>query len=311
MPNSIQLKSSQNDSGMNSAVLCTPYKTYDIRQVSTSNTVFVTESTSKSKIQDGSSQPVLKAISQPQSTLELLPCSATSAIPYIVAALPSYTSTQHNSSTTTLTKDDLFANIPLSDGQCEAGWIELACFESGDGRHAVVPTASVKTKVWEAILGAATATGIDLTGELGPDDLSRLLNMESDWPEAVTTAVLRSMSTSYLTSSVITLDPELCAKRVGQALLKDLSDTARGSISAASFKTKWADLLPEKWRSHAALNLLNGCYRLENGGKDILLVEDSLDTVAAVNGGSTGGSKSTLGAKRKWHEKFRASKKAA
>lgn len=296
---------------MNSAVLCTPDKTYEIRQVSTSNTVFVTESNSRSKIPDGSSQPVLKAIAQPQSTLELLPCSATSAIPYIVAALPSYTSTQHHSSSTAVTKHDLFANIPLSDGECEAGWIELACVESGDGRHAVIPTASVKTKVWEGILGAATATGIDLTGELNHDDLSRLLNMESDWPDAVTTAVLRSMSTPDLTSNTTTLDPELCAKRVGLALLEDLSGPTSGSISTAPFKTKWANLLPEEWRSHAALNLLNGCYRLENGGKDILLVEDSLDGVAAANGGSTAGSKPTLGAKRKWHEKFRASKKAA
>ena len=69
--------------------------------------------------------------------------------------------------------------------------------------------------------------------------------------------------------------------------------------------------MPEKWRSSADLKALEGLYILENGGEDIKFVESSAtDSLAGDAAGPTD-AKVTLGAKRKWHEKFRASKKTS
>lgn len=126
----LKLKSQEGPSGNvleSQTVLCTPDKTYALRQVSTSNSVYIVRpgTTPNSSL----NQTTLDAISQPQSTLELQPATAASAASYIRAALPTYTSTGHTGSTTKVSKQQLFANIPLSDGECEQAWTDLACFE--------------------------------------------------------------------------------------------------------------------------------------------------------------------------------------
>ena len=69
----------------------------------------------------------------------------------------------------------------------------------------------------------------------------------------------------------------------------------------------WTDLLPEKWRASADLKSLEGYYKLENGGQDIAYVGKQNGLMASTTGTAAEEAKSTLGAKRKWHDKFRAS----
>lgn len=230
---------------------------------------------------------------------------------YIAAALPSYTSTGYYLSKDAISKEELFANIPLSDAECEKGWRELACFELGDEHHCVVPSASVKLKVWEALLATATARNIDLTQALDERSQSAVIDLESDWPEALIRAVLQSMSTNTLLSSEMQLDDKTCATNLGRTLLKDRTDGSNGPLSVIAFKGAWTDLLPEKWRALAEVDLLGGSYVLESGGQNITYVDNVSGDAALVNGSAPAETKSTLGAKRKWHEKFRASKKTA
>jgi hypothetical protein len=82
-------------------------------------------------------------------------------------------------------------------------------------------------------------------------------------------------------------------------------------VSLKAFTDSWADLLPEKWREHAGMSLLEGSYKLENDGQDVTFVETGSIGGASTSAASPAEAKSTLGAKRKWHEKFRASKKTA
>ena len=231
-----------------------------------------------------------------------------SAIPHILAILPTYTSTGHYSSKGAISKEQLFANVPLSDAECEQAWSELSCFEVAESGDSVIPSASVKLKAWRAMLSTTTATGADLSQPLSAHDRKSLISSDLEVPGELSTALLRSMSTSDTPGFM--LDETRCAKFVGDALLKDRTDNVKGSISTLTFKSEWADLLPEKWRGRAELSLLDGHYRLESGGKEIIHVDRSADLTAAGVSGS-GDAKATLGAKRKWHEKFRAAKKSA
>lgn len=225
------------------------------------------------------------------------------------SALPVFTSTGQYSTKDGITKNALFANIPLSDAECERGWKELACFEIGESRHCVVPSASVHVQAWKSIMQAANASSIDLTQPLSEQSISTIIDSENDWPIDLSHAILRSMTASATESGVLQLDDQTCARHIGQALLKDLTDTSKDPVSVVGFKKAWADLLPEKWRDLADLKTVEGSYKLENGSKDIVHAESLGGINANTNGVAPEEAKSTLGAKRKWHEKFRASKK--
>ena len=306
----MQLKSQEGPPGQpleSNTVLCTADRTYSLRQVSTSNTVYVVHPTIAPN--EGFHQSDLEAIAQSNSTLELQLTKWSSAIPHIKAALPTYTSTGHYGSREAVSKGQLFANIPLSDSECEQGWTQLACFELEDPPRALVPSDSTKLQLWQTMLGSATAMGIGLTSELDEDALSSIVSSNSDQPSQLYEALLRSMANETAASGEIMLDETKCATTVGQILLRKRTVSSQGSVPLQKFITDWADLLPEQWRKRAEISLLEGYYRLENSGKDIAFVENEASSgakdVAPVE------AKSTLGAKRKWHEKFRASKKSA
>ena len=288
-----------------SAVLCTPDKTFNLRQVNTSNSLFVT------KLSDGPQdeipKPQLEAISQSNFTLELQAANDVSAASHIQAILPVYASTGHYQSSNPISKAVLFSHIPASESECEKAWRDLACFEL-DG-EALVPSASVKTLAWRAIFDAATEGGIDLTAPLHEKQQSTLTDVNaSQWPQETSLALLRSVS-GTIEANELLLDEKKCARMVGQALLKDRA--GRTAVAKATFTADWADRLPEKWRGSAQLSLLEGYYKTQDGG---IMFHDGVDadTDASTPGGKAPAeAKSALGAKRKWHEKFRASKKTA
>lgn len=309
---SLHLKSTDgtgNTPSSSNAVLCTPDKTYEIRQVSTSNTVFVTRPVATSE--DVFSSPGLEAIAQPGSTLEVFPAKNVSAIPYIVAALPSYTSTGHYTSSDAISKNDCFANIPLSEGECGKAWTELSCFELSNPKRSLVPSAGMKLKAWKGLLAAATAEGRDLTQSLDQQGIDLLLNDDKEWPKELCMAVLQSMQAHQDETDHVELDETKCTIFVGQCLLKDRADASQGPILTTEFVSTWADLVPEKWRLRAEVELLEGCSCFGKNGKDITWSDNVAGPVPTGTDTAPSETKSTLGAKRKWHDKFRASKKTA
>jgi len=291
-------------------VLCTADATYDLRQVSTSNTVFITQPINVSNDDDGPPTLELRAIAQPQTTLEVLPTKIRSATSHLSATLPAYTSTGHYSTSEAISKAQCFASLPFSEAECERSWTELACFELSDGQHAVVPSAQVIILVWEVLLETATARGVDLTAPVNAHALSDAGVDDNGWPQELSRAVLQSVAAEASKANELQLDPQICAKSVGRSTLKILSDEQRGPVSVSLFKSRWADLLPEAWRHLANLTLLEGSYQLEPDASHLRYYERS-GTDASANGTTSTEAKSTLGAKRKWHEKFRASKKVS
>ena len=254
--------------------------------------------------------PGIQAIAHSQSMLEVLPVSKKSAVPFITAVLPTYTSTGHYASKDAISKEQLFANLPLSDIECEQGWNELCCFELEESRHSVVPSASITLQAWTSMLNTATAFCIDLCQPLTKIDQATLIGVDNDWPDELPQALLRSMTTSRDETDGMQLDGSKCAQQIGRSLLKDYKEKSNGTIACDEFKTQWADLLPENWREHAGLELLRGSSKMDNDGRDISFVSQSAGNGATTEGtAAAADSKSTLGAKRKWHDKFRASKK--
>jgi sister chromatid cohesion protein DCC1 len=223
--------------------------------------------------------------------------------------LPTYTSTGHYNSGIGLSKSELFAHTPVSDGECERSWLDLCCFEL-DG-VAVMPSESVKLAVWQLMLEDGTAEGFDLTEALGVKQRSTLTHVTDEWPEELCRAFLESVAASPSNDAEFRLDPERLARLVGTALLRDRTDEGRRPMALAEFLRVWANLMPEKWRNKADIALLEDYVRKEDNGNNICLATNGS---RAGDNSSTAGptdAKSTVGAKRKWHEKFRASKKAA
>lgn len=252
-------------------------------------------------------QPRIDAIAQSHFTLELQPASDVSAATHIKTRLPVYASTGHYQSKDPLTKESLFRNVPASGFECENAWRDLGCFEL-DG-EALIPSASVKVGVWRSILTVAAADGIDLTAPLKEQQLPTLVDLnDNQYPREISSALLRSMAEGG-SGGALTLDEKKCARAVGRSLLRDRADAT--PLPKAVFGASWADLLPEKWRGSAELSLLEGSYRLEDGG--ILFNDGDSKTanIPALGAKAPAEAKSALGAKRKWHEKFRATKKTA
>lgn len=306
----LQFKSQGGPTGSateSSTVLCTPDKTYNLRQVSTSNTLYIAQPSFAAG--DTLERPGLEAIAQVHSTLELQPSGTSSAVPYIKAALPMYASTGHYEPKDAMTKESLFAIIPLSDAECQQSWLKLVCFETGQPPRAFVPSVSAKLKVWQDILAAATANGVDLSDH---DAVSKLLPSvtNDDLPEELYKAVICSTMepASGLNGDGMTHEIK-CSRFVGLSLLEDRTKATHSTMSVDAFKSAWADMLPEKWRSLADVNLLESACRFENNGRSVSFVE--VDPSITADSGTPAEAKGTLGAKRRWHEKFRAAKKTA
>ena len=95
--------------------------------------------------------------------------------------------------------EQLFADIPVSRGQCERAWIDLCGFvtRSGDGRLACLrPLAMVKLEVWKRMVDGAVIQGIDLEKQFLGKDLWRsvLVDGEEPFPHGLFEAVLKRVS---------------------------------------------------------------------------------------------------------------------
>lgn len=305
----MQLKSVENIDGTAkdaNAVLCTLDKTYEIRQVNTSNSVYVTQPALTGD-DGGGAKNALEAIAKCDSTLELTPSPKRSASSFIKAVLPVYASTGNYGSKNSISKTELFSHIPLSQAECEDGWTELACFESIDPPGCFIPSAKVKAQVWETAFTAATAEGANLQDPFIADDIPVFaMDLKEDWPIELLSGVFSSVS-SKTAGGNLAIDEDKCVRFVGLSLLEARSGGR--AVDLTSFLQAWKDAVPEAWRKKCELSVMQGEYSLSDGGKSITFV-DSKSTTNATNGAAED-SKSTLGAKRKWHEKFKASKRTA
>lgn len=304
----LYLKSKENIDGSvkdANAVLCTADKTYNIRQVSTSNTVYLTQPVERPDEGGGIPNIGVDAVVKCDSTLELIAAPKQSAVSYIKAALPVFTSTGTHSSQKVSTKADLFCHIPLSDAECEESWTDLACFESAIPELCAIPSAKVKVEVWQRILNIAVADGTLFDPFIANDIPAFALDLTGDYPEELILAILAAVSAASPGGNLV-VNEDRCVRFVG---LSQLEARCGGrATETASFLEAWKDTVPEAWRSKCDLSVLKDSHALQEGGSYITFVEAGASGSTAATS-APADAKVTLGAKRKWHEKFRPSKK--
>ncbi|WPH04479.1 Hypothetical protein R9X50_00737000 [Acrodontium crateriforme] len=285
------------------AALCTSDKTYHVRQVNHSNSVFITQSSKlRSENDNVQSSSGIEAIATSGFTLELTPVAKTeSATPYLKAMLPLYISSDQIEPRDPITKAQLFADVPFSEVECNQAWKSLTSFESSNPPGCFRPSGKAKIKAWISILTQATATSVDLTASVHAEQMSSVVDTTEDWPVELSYAILDSLCIDTKDGRCLRKDQSL--RQLGIWQLDALTQGGR-SVAKAEFMSSWSDCLPEKWRSEATLDVLQGAYTTEENGKSLRPVDET--QVAQTQ------AKLSLGAKRKWHEKFRpASKKTA
>lgn len=240
--------------------------------------------------------------------METLPSTTgpSAAEDFIRALLPTYSSTGNYTKDRSRSKEALFADIPLSQSECQDGWCRLGCFESVEPPGCFIPSAAVRTRVWEALMTTITASGIDVTDPVPRQDILRVLEeIRGEGPPELLTELITSVSDSAPDDQVL-IDQTRLVRAVGSSRLQATSEGR--PIETAAFIASWRDAVPEKWRNACELTALQNTYHMQEGGRMVKSLDNSQSSPDATAGGPQN-EKVSLGAKRKWHEKFRASKK--
>ncbi|MCJ1341580.1 hypothetical protein MMC09_006876 [Bachmanniomyces sp. S44760] len=329
--------SSTNNPKTGNAFLCTDDQTFQVRQVQSSNSIYVVkpiQGQAPDPPQDSSHEtpqetiPSLTAISLSHATLELIPTTP-STIPYLKSVLPVYegpnstsSSISHETSTTVLqSKFQLLSNGPFSTEEFETAWIEICAFESKSSNQSHRPSPTAILGVWKSLLSGVEAAGSNHQYENEWRVEKRVIQMiqeEENWEGELISAVLNRIGTIDSEETAETpannddndadmyaaalVQQELCIPWTGTTLLQtQTANWEMDGIQIETFMQRWRDLLPEHWRDEARLELLKGKYSEHKDGT-ISFVEESdrvleSDLAKPASGMGKG--------PRKWHDKFK------
>lgn len=283
------------------AVLCTPNKTFHLRQVQTSNSLFVTQPQCLDSHGNEIPVPATCAIASCPATLELHPSDA-SAVALLHHVLPVYDIVAGDADATRNGKDKaaIFEDLPLSDAECHAGWNELMAFEHD--RDTYRPSMNALCQVWRSINAAALAEGVKLDSQFLTDDIAAAV-ADDGHPSTFSKAVLTHLSNDEQDAQ----GPWSCLDRtrtvafVGRTLLE--ANQGSSDLLIAEFTDTWEDRLPEAWRKDAKLSAIEGSYEFSS---DTTIRAKSKDAaVASVQDTPV----ATKPSARKWHEKFAKTRK--
>lgn len=279
-------------------MLCTPDKTFELRQVQTSNLLFVT----KPALEAHGNEipiPVTRAIASCTQTLELHPY-APSAATLLQEVLPVYelVDGEVDAISNKQNKTAIFNNLPLSDGQCQAGWDEIVAFEHEESSYR--PSANALLKVWSSINAAALAEGVKLDKQFLTNDITRAVSEEGHASNLVDALLSRlSEDGQDVNGPWSCLDRVKTVAFVGKSLL---GAKRSNDYLIAEFTDTWENELPEAWRKDAQLSAIEGAY---NFPTDTTIGTKKSTTISKTSG-STTTTKSSTG---KWHEKFGKTRK--
>jgi sister chromatid cohesion protein DCC1 len=276
-------------------VLCTSSRTFQLRQVQTSNCLFITQPALETHGND-MSVPVTRAIASCTATLELHPSDA-SAAALLREVLPVYDIVAGDVDATPNGKSmaAVFDDMPLSDGQCQSDWDALIAFAHEGSSYQ--PSANALLSAWRSINAAALAEGVKLDSQFLTDDVTRAVAEEGHPPQLVE-SILRRLGTDEQEKD----GPWSCLDRTKTVAFtgKTLLDVKQGAdFLTIDLTDNWEDLLPNAWRKDARLGAIEGLYELPT------------ETTIRAKGAATSGAQaatSKSGA-RNWHDKFNKTRK--
>lgn len=280
-------------------MLCTPSKSYQLRQVQTSNSLFVTKPALEAHGNEIPT-PVTRAIASCTATLELHPSEASAEL-LLREQLPVYDIVAGDVDATGNGRNQatVFEDLPLSDGECQEAWNRVYAFEHDNSSFQ--PSAGALLHVWKSIMAAALADGIKLHTQFLTDDITRAVSEEGH-PSGLIEAILEGLSTDGQDTS----GPWSCLDQVktvaftGKMILEAKTDN---DFLIADFTDTWQDQLPDVWRKDAQLSAIEEVY---NFPTDTTIRAKSKGTATNSSTASTTAAKPSA---RKWHEKFGKTRK--
>ncbi|KAL6719319.1 hypothetical protein ACLMJK_003558 [Lecanora helva] len=283
------------------AVLCTSNKTFKVRQVQSSNSVFVLQpiSTTQASKDDSLPSTSLSAIAQCPVTLELVPTSP-SALSFVRKSIPAYPGAElglSSDSSETRNRNAVLESCPFSSGEFDNAWKELCCFEQS--ALAWRPSASTLVGIWKSILSASILRCLSFDDKLPMNKLESIIE-EDNFPDSLLRAVINRLTSAHTESSDGPLDKDLTVFWVGTVLLESQQIT-RDSVLLSEFLQEWRDILPEGWKEYAHLDVLKGKYLQVSENQITYNAEASENIVTA----DISIAKSSTKNARKWHEKFK------
>ncbi|BDD55184.1 hypothetical protein MPDQ_007678 [Monascus purpureus] len=178
-------------------------------------------------------------------------------------------------------KDRIFADIPVSQAQCEKAWNHLCAFiyDNASRGHQEGPcwrpAPLVKLDVWKRMVEGAVLQDINLEKQFLVDDLWKAL-LDDDgiaepekgpFPRDLFDAVIRRVCESDQQGfdsgrKWASIDRATCVQWVGETYLEAMAPMEDSAIGRSEFLNAWKDHLPESWRDGVALTELpDGSYR--------------------------------------------------
>ncbi|KAI9792234.1 MAG: hypothetical protein M1833_001233 [Piccolia ochrophora] len=315
-PPALTIKSSDatlsDSSSPSHAVLCTPGKTYQLRQVHSSNSIFLTQPLHHSD--HSSTETGISVVACLKSTLELHSAPA-SPDQYLRQLLPEYAGLQVNpdygneapsvsAPDKGMSKLGVFSDIAASDEECERAWIDSCAFEDTSYR-AKLPSAGAKLGLWRSIISIAVSEGLRVESVFSKDDLWRFVSTEN-WPRDFFNAVLIRLSTTFGSAHDrrCSFDRGICVPWVGSLILE--AGYSDHDMPIEAFLDAWKDHLPEAWRNEVSLSRIENNYFCP-GSTSIRFKQSNSDGEGPETVSSSAPKHGPN--KRKWHEKFRGTAK--
>ena len=341
---SLKLKSSiASPTSPGHAVLCTPSQTFSIRQVQTSNSLYLLQpslTTPHSSIQASDEFPEipqsgLTIASTVTSYLELLP-TAPDPRPQLYKSLPVYHGWGEADNDGGALKQTeklpgyhgLLEHIPISDAELLRAWTDAGGFILSSVPYR--PSAALSLQLLNRISVASSISQIALSDFSKPFTISALWNAidEDSLPVPLLEAFVRRVSDSMDGALGNDIGWLICKNRlaccVGRLLLEADHDQRRlvpptfvkatEYLSLPGFLKKWADiLLDQAVECDISLELLKGWY-YQPTALTVAWLEPGFSppietAMVPLPGGETLPPTGTSRGRGKWHEKFAARKR--
>ncbi|KAJ5568251.1 hypothetical protein VI817_006838 [Penicillium citrinum] len=301
--------------------LCTPTKTYRIRQVQSSNSIHILQPSLGQISRDdikvveeeaGDSgalnipDEAVTTIAKCGSTLELhIPDGGFSATPFLEKSLRLYDprsgdyegdlAMEDENITETRkreAREQVCEDIPVSAAQCEMAWLDICAFvDSSQEVSCWRPSARMRLSVWKRLVEGALLQGIDLEKQFLVGDLWKSV-LDDDasappFPRPLLEALARRLCAEDQRPSLsedikwASFDKTECTRWVGETCLAATAPTASSAVGRGEFLQLWKDCLPESWRDDATLSKLSAGSFESPNPTTIFFVDTSQRTQAS------------------------------
>ena len=233
------------------AVLCTNDQTFELRQVQSSNVLYILR-TSGIETEGKSS---LSAAAECQGLLELVP-GKEDVVQHLRTLIPvrdAKTASKIEGMAPKCRR--LLIDMPFSEQEVASGREELCvCEEQG---FCWIPTAKTLKDTWLSIMTATVLNGSSVDKDVDVDRVRQLV-VEDGCNTAVFDAILRRNSRWTKSPNRLAFTADRSIAWLGTVLLEANEDSP---VKTEQFIAQWKDQLPEAWRAKANLNLLQVRFR--------------------------------------------------